>query len=280
MEIISDIQEMKKVVQALKKEGRKIALVPTMGYLHEGHLTLMREGRKLADVLVISIFVNPTQFGPQEDFQRYPRDIERDQKLAEQVGVDIIFYSSAESMYPSGYRTYVEVAEWGKLLCGASRPIHFRGVCTVVLKLFNIIQPDVAIFGWKDAQQFLILRRMVKDLNLDVQMVGVETVREPDGLAMSSRNEYLSPAERRQATALYQSLCRAKELVEQGEKDCQKIIAEMKKIIETQPSAKIDYISIVSLDELKPLSEIQPDNTLIAMAVFVGSARLIDNIRL
>lgn len=280
MKIISDIQEMKKISQGFKREGKKIAFVPTMGYLHEGHLALMREGRKLADVLVISIFVNPTQFGPHEDFERYPRDIERDQRLAEEVGVDIIFYPSAEAMYPPGYRTYVEVTEWSSVLCGASRPTHFRGVCTVVLKLFNIVQPDVAIFGWKDAQQFLILRRMVEDLNLDIQMVGVETVREPDGLAMSSRNEYLNPSERKQATALYKSLCRAKEMVEQGERNCQKIIDEMKKIIETQPSAKIDYISVVSLDGLKPLSEIQLGNTLIALAVFVGPARLIDNIRL
>lgn len=280
MKIVRDIKQIKEIVRELKQERKRIVFVPTMGYLHEGHLNLMREGKKRGDVLIISIFVNPLQFAPNEDLEKYPRDIERDEQLADKVGVDIIFYPTAEMMYPPGYRTYVTVEEWSERLCGASRPGHFRGVTTVVLKLFNIIQPDVAIFGWKDAQQFLILRQMVKDLNLDIEMVALETTREEDGLAMSSRNTYLTPEQRKQATVLYKSLCRAKELALQGTKNPAIIIAEMRKIIEQAPESRIDYIAIVSLDTLEPLSEVQFGNTLIAVAVFIGTTRLIDNIRL
>ncbi len=280
MKIVHDIAEMKRLVKGYKSAGETLVLVPTMGYLHDGHLRLMKEGKALGKRLVISIFVNPTQFGPGEDFERYPRNIERDERLAEKVGVDAIFYPTEEAMYPPGYRTYVEVVDWDKMLCGRSRPSHFRGVCTVVLKLFNIIQPDVAVFGWKDAQQFIILRRMVKDFNLDITMVGVETVREPDGLAMSSRNQYLSKEQRTAATILHQALTRAQTMVKEGEKDVAILVETMKRMIEEKPETRIDYIEAVSIDELEPLEKVQTGNTLIALAVFVGPARLIDNIRL
>lgn len=271
---------MKKAARIIRTHGKTIALVPTMGYLHEGHLSLMQAARSAADVVIISIFVNPTQFGPNEDFERYPRDFQRDQSLALNAGVDIIFYPDTMMMYPSGYQTFVEVQNWSTVMCGASRPGHFRGVCTIVLKLFSIIQPDIAFFGWKDAQQYLILRKMSEDLNLDVKVVAAPIVRESDGLAMSSRNVYLSPSQRKQALVLFKSLEHSRKLIEDGEDDSATILDQMKKMIETAPEARIDYISIVSLNELKPLQKIDFGNTLIALAVFFGKTRLIDNIRI
>jgi len=214
------------------ESGKSIGFVPTMGYLHKGHLSLVEAARKENDVVVVSIFVNPTQFGPNEDYNRYPRDLERDLRLLEPIGVDYVFNPSVEEMYPAMYSTYVEEVELSKYLCGASRPGHFRGVCTVVTKLFNIVKPTKAYFGQKDAQQFRVLRRMVRDLNMDVEMIEMPIVREEDGLAMSSRNVYLSPEERKEATRLYKSLLKAKELIESGERDVQKIKSEMLKILD------------------------------------------------
>jgi len=216
MEVIKSPSEMQQRASAWRREGKVIAFVPTMGYFHEGHLSLMREGRERGDVLVVSIFVNPTQFGPGEDFDRYPRDMERDLRMAEEVGVDVIFAPTVEEMYPEGYQTYVEVEKVTKYLCGLSRPGHFRGVTTVVTKLFNIVKPHVALFGQKDYQQLITIERMVKDLNMDVEIVGMPTVREEDGLAASSRNVYLSPEERKAALSLYRSLRRAEELFSEG----------------------------------------------------------------
>lgn len=280
MEIITTVEAMKTQSREWRLKGRTIVLVPTMGYFHEGHLSLMREGRQQGDILVVSLFVNPTQFGPSEDLDKYPRDFARDRKLAEQIGVDVIFCPDNREMYPSGYRTYVEVSELGRILCGKSRPIHFRGVTTVVCKLFSIVQPHVAIFGWKDAQQFIIIRQMVKDLNLDVQLIGMPIVREPDGLAMSSRNAYLNPKERREATLLHLALQKAESLVRDRISETAQLQREMETIVNSAPSARIDYISIVSLHDLRQLDRVEPGNTLIAVAVFVGTTRLIDNIRL
>lgn len=209
-----------------------------MGYFHEAHLSLMRLGKKLCDKLVVSVFVNPIQFGPSEDFERYPRDLERDRKLAEKVGVDVLFAPSVDDMYPEGFQTYVEVKELSKPMCGASRPGHFRGVTTVVLKLFNIVKPHVAIFGLKDYQQYLIVKRMVKDLNLGIEIIGHPIVREPDGLAMSSRNVYLSPEERKSALCLYKSILKAKELVSQGIRSVSELKEEIVKLISSHPYTK------------------------------------------
>ncbi|GAB4320337.1 MAG: pantoate--beta-alanine ligase [Candidatus Sumerlaeia bacterium] len=263
-----------------ERAGRRVAFVPTMGYLHEGHLSLVREARRRGDLTVVSIFVNPTQFGPNEDFSRYPRDFERDRHLCEAEGVDVIFAPSAEAMYPPGSCTRVFVEGMQDRLCGRSRPGHFMGVCTVVLKLFEIVRPAVAVFGWKDAQQFLILRRMVQDLNLPVEMIGVETVREPDGLACSSRNVYLSPEERRGATILFRSLQQARAMIEDEHRtDAASIRKEMTALITQTPGARLDYVEIVSMDTLEPLEQVRTGGTLIALAVYFGRTRLIDNIR-
>ncbi|HBF69599.1 MAG TPA: pantoate--beta-alanine ligase, partial [Thermotoga sp.] len=223
MKIIETIEEMKKFSEEMREKKKTIGFVPTMGYLHEGHLSLVRRARDENDVVVVSIFVNPTQFGPNEDYERYPRDFERDRKLLEKENVDCIFHPSVEEMYPPDFSTYVEETKLSKNLCGRSRPGHFRGVCTVVTKLFNIVKPHRAYFGQKDAQQFRVLRRMVRDLNMDVEMIECPIVREPDGLAMSSRNVYLSPEERQQALSLYQSLKIAENLYLNGERDAEKI---------------------------------------------------------
>jgi len=273
---ISQLSEMKSWSQEMKRQGQKLALVPTMGYFHEGHLALMRRAKELADKVVVSIFVNPIQFGPQEDFARYPRDLERDTKLATEVGVDVLFLPEAEAMYPPGFQTYVEVEKLSQPLCGAKRPGHFRGVATVVLKLFNIVQPHLAIFGLKDYQQFLVIRQMSRDLNLDVEIVGHPTVREEDGLAMSSRNAYLSPEERKVAPCLYKSLLLAQELVSSGERDPQVIVEKLKSFILSHPYTKVDYIEIRDPETLAPVKKITSP-VLVALAVFVGKARLIDN---
>ncbi len=276
MRRIVSIKEMQELANSWKREGKKIGFVPTMGFLHEGHLSLVRKAKELSDKLVVSIFVNPIQFGPSEDFNKYPRDIERDCMLLEKEGVDVVFIPDAKEMYPEGFQTYVEVTELTKGLCGAFRPGHFRGVTTVVLKLFNIVKPDIAIFGEKDYQQLQVIKRMVKDLNLDVEVVGAPTVREPDGLAMSSRNTYLSEKERESALSLYRALSLAQELVEKGVLSVQKLKKELKDFIESYPYTKVQYIEFVDPENLKPVEEIKAP-TLCALAVFVGNARLIDN---
>jgi pantoate--beta-alanine ligase len=275
MRLVHTIAEMKKIVNDILKSGKSIGFVPTMGYLHKGHLSLVEAARKENDVVVVSIFVNPTQFGPNEDYNRYPRDLERDLRLLEPIGVDYVFNPSVEEMYPAMYSTYVEEVELSKYLCGASRPGHFRGVCTVVTKLFNIVKPTKAYFGQKDAQQFRVLKRMVRDLNMDVEMIEMPIVREEDGLAMSSRNVYLNPEERKEATRLYKSLLKAKELIESGERDVQKIKSEMLKILD-HPLLKVDYVEVVDEETLRPVEKIER-KVIVALAVFVGKARLIDN---
>jgi len=276
MRLVHTVSEMKKLSNEDLKSGKKIGFVPTMGYLHKGHLSLVEAARKENDIVVVSIFVNPTQFGPNEDYSRYPRDLERDLRLLEPFGVDYVFVPSVEEMYPPFYSVYVEETELSKYLCGASRPGHFRGVCTVVAKLFNIVKPTRAYFGQKDAQQFRVLRRMVENLNMDVEMIEMPIVREEDGLAMSSRNVYLNEDERKEATRLYKSLLRAKELIDSGERDVQKIKQEMFRVLE-HPLLRIDYVEIVDEKTLRPVDKIE-SKIIIALAVFVGKARLIDNI--
>lgn len=280
MEIIRRVREMQKKSEELRKMGKIIGFVPTMGALHEGHLTLIRETRKRCDVLVISIFVNPIQFGPKEDYREYPRVFESDRKMCENEGVDIIFYPDEREMYPENFSTYVEVEKLTESLCGRFRPGHFRGVTTVVTKLFNIVKPHIAAFGWKDAQQLIVIKRMVEDLNLDIEILPVETVRERDGLAMSSRNIYLNPQERNEAPLLYKSLLLAKKIIEEGERDSEKVIKEMEKFIkENSKLIKIQYIEIVDLNTLSALKEIKGE-VLIGIACFLGKTRLIDNIRI
>ncbi len=276
MEIFSRIDDLKKKLKEERRKKKSIGFVPTMGYLHEGHLSLVRQSVKDNDLTVVSIFVNPTQFGPGEDFERYPRDIERDKRLLEKEKVDYLFFPTNEEMYPTGFKTFVEVSELGKKLCGKSRPGHFRGVTTVVLKLFNIVQPDKAYFGQKDAQQAIIIKRMVKDLNADVEIVVMPIVREDDGLAMSSRNVYLNEEERKNATVLYKSLKEAERMIKEGERDAEKVINRMREIVMSYPKAVIDYIEIVDTEELNPVNPIK-GKVLIALAVYIGKARLIDN---
>jgi len=261
----------------LRRDGKIIGFVPTMGYLHEGHLSLLRIARQKSDVTVMSIFVNPTQFGPNEDFDRYPRDFARDEKLAEANGCDIVFYPSIEEMYPQPYLTYVNVEKITTGLCGASRPGFFRGVTTVVTKLFNIVKPHLAVFGQKDAQQAIVVRQMVRDLNFDLEIVIAPIVREPDGLAMSSRNTYLSESERKEAVVLYKALMHAKKLIEAGERDAEFLKREMSKIINSAPSARIDYVAIVDAYQLRELLKLEGE-VLIALAVWIGNTRLIDNL--
>jgi len=276
MKIVNKVRQMQVLSDKFKKEGKKIAFVPTMGYFHKGHLSLMERGRKLADILVISIFVNPIQFGPGEDFREYPRDLERDLSLAEGVGVDVVFIPEAEEMYPPDYQTYLEVTGLTQHLCGLSRPGHFRGVTTVVAKLFNIVKPDIALFGLKDYQQYIVIKRMVRDLNYDIEVVGCPIIREEDGLAMSSRNTYLTPEQRKSALCLYQGIKLAERLVREGQRDAKIIIKEVIDYIESKPYTQIDYVKIChpeTLDDLEYLN----DKALLALAVRVGKARLIDN---
>jgi pantoate--beta-alanine ligase len=274
--VISDITETKTVVAETRAARKTIGLVPTMGALHEGHLSLIRASASECDFTIVSVFVNPTQFGPGEDFEHYPRNLESDAKLAAEAGVDLIFAPPPGAMYPRGYATYVEVERLTEVLCGASRPKHFRGVTTVVTKLFNICKPDVAYFGQKDAQQVAVIKRMTRDLDMDVEIQFLPIVREPDGLAMSSRNKYLSEDERKQATCLYRALKKAKELFASGVVDSGEIINEMTIVVEAEPGAIIDYISIVDADELGPVKQVTGP-ALVALAVFFGETRLIDN---
>ena len=276
MRSVVGIQEMREWSEEQRLHKKRITLVPTMGFLHEGHLELVRKGRKSGDLLVVSLFVNPTQFGPKEDFNTYPRDFERDKKLLAGEQVDILFHPSESEMYPKGYQTNVEVDQLSRHLCGASRPGHFRGVCTVVVKLFNIVRPHVAVFGLKDYQQFLIVRRMVEDLNLDVEVVGIPTVREGDGLAMSSRNHYLSETERAAALCLRRALGRAEDLVRQGERNGKGILREVTAEIAREPLAQLEYVQLCDLENLQDLETIQ-DTALLALAVRIGAARLIDH---
>ncbi len=256
--------------------GQSIGLVPTMGYLHEGHLELVRQAKKRCDKVIVSIFVNPTQFGPGEDLERYPRDLDRDAMLSEGVGADVIFNPPVAEMYPAGYCTYVDVERITEKLCGNARPGHFRGVATVVTKLFNIVRPDVAFFGQKDAQQALVINRMVTDMDMDLEVVTVPTVREPDGLAMSSRNVYLEPAQRQAALALSRSLRRAEKVFQAGERDAARIRQLVIEIIKKEALLEIDYVEIYSHPELEPIDIIEGP-ALLALAVKTGRARLIDN---
>jgi len=283
MQIITSTKEIRLRCDKLRAEGKTIGLVPTMGYLHEGHLSLVRQSCADNDVTVVSIFVNPTQFGPDEDYEEYPRDPERDHRLLEEVGVELVFEPTPEEMYAPNASTVVEVkGNLTRVLCGASRPTHFRGVTTVVAKLFNLVKPHRAYFGQKDAQQLIVIKRMVRDLNFDIEIVPMPIVREKDGLAMSSRNRYLSSEEREVALVLYRSLSLARKLIDEGERDADSVISQMKGLIEAVrsprrgPLAKIDYVEIVDAHNLEKLTKIK-GNVLIALAVFIGNTRLIDN---
>ncbi len=277
MEVVRTISDVRQRVSAARREGKRVGFVPTMGYLHEGHLSLVDLCRERAEYCVVSIFVNPTQFGPGEDYERYPRDPERDRRLLEERGVDLVFAPEVGEMYPEEPLVRFRIEKLADHLCGPRRTGHFPGVLLVVAKLFHIVQPDVAVFGQKDFQQLLIIRRMVRDLNFPVEIVAGPTVREPDGLAMSSRNAYLSPEERARATVLYRSLQRAKALIEGGERSARSVIGAMRAMIEGTPGVHIDYIEIVDLEELRPVERLE-GRVAIALAVYVGPARLIDNL--
>ncbi|MFN3282706.1 MAG: pantoate--beta-alanine ligase [Pseudothermotoga sp.] len=276
MQVIKTVSHMKKLADDLRKQ-KTIGFVPTMGYLHQGHLSLVRRSRAENDVTVVSIFVNPTQFGPNEDYKSYPRDLNRDLSMLEKEQVDFVFAPEVEEMYPKGYSTYVNEESLSRYLCGKSRPGHFRGVCTVVTKLFNIVKPHRAYFGQKDAQQFRVIRRMVRDLNMDVEVIECPIVREPDGLAMSSRNVYLSTQEREQALALNRALKLAESLHKSGEKNASRIIEKMTDYLSTFDKLKIDYIEIVDEESLEPVTRID-NKVIVALAVWIGKARLIDNV--
>ncbi|HCZ05773.1 MAG: pantoate--beta-alanine ligase [Thermotogota bacterium] len=278
MKVIEKIDEMRSIANRLKMEGKTIGFVPTMGYLHEGHLSLVRRARKENDIVVVSIFVNPKQFGPNEDYDRYPRDLDRDLRLLEREEVDYVFTPTVGEMYPVNYSTTVMVHGLTNVLCGRSRPTHFQGVTTVVTKLFNIVKPTKAYFGQKDAQQFRVIKKMVEDLNMDLEVVECPIVREPDGLAMSSRNVYLSEEERKQALALYKSLKLARQLYEEGERSADRIKEKMKELIGRYPLVRIDYVEIVSEDFLQPVHTLDDGKEyIVAVAAYVGKARLIDN---
>ena len=270
---------MQQRAEQIRRPGKTIAFVPTMGYLHEGHLSLMKHGRKVADCLVASIFVNPAQFGPNEDLSVYPRNPERDMSLAENAGVDILFLPTAQDLYPEGFETYIIQENLPDHLCGLSRPGHFRGVMTIVAKLFNIVKPQVAIFGEKDFQQLAVIRKMTKDLNFDIRIMGLPTVRESDGLAMSSRNKFLSQDDRQSALVLYDCLTKARERVSRGETDAGKIITACETAINSKNDTAVDYIRICDPETLNDLETIDKP-AVMAMAVKVGGTRLIDNILL
>lgn len=277
MIIARTIKEVRNYIDEWKIRGKIIGLVPTMGYLHEGHASLVDRARAECGRVVVSDFVNPTQFAPNEDLEAYPRDFERDCKLLEEHGCDIVFYPSVEEMYAPNAATYVEILdEMPKRLCGKTRPIHFRGVCTVVSKLFNIVQPDKAFFGQKDAQQLAVIRRMVRDLSYGIEIVGCPIVRESDGLAKSSRNTYLNAEERRAALVLSKAVFRGEELVKSGVTESERVLGEMRAVISAEPLAKIDYVSAVDGETMLDVSEIT-DGVLVAVAVYIGKTRLIDN---
>ncbi len=277
MKIIRKIKEMQSHSEHLRLEGKKIGFVPTMGYLHRGHLSLVNAVRPLCDVVVMSIFVNPIQFAPDEDFNSYPRDFKRDKKLAEQSGVDVIFYPSDDEIYKENHLTTVKVKKVTEIMCGESRPTHFEGVTTVVIKLLNIVKPHIAVFGQKDAQQAVVIKKMIEDLNFDIKIIISPLIREKDGLAVSSRNSYLSSDERKDAVVLYKSLMFAKKEIKNGEKSARIIVDKMKGLILKKKSVKLEYIYITdpnTLDKVDPIDR----KVLIAIAAYVGKTRLIDNI--
>lgn len=275
MKIVGTVKEVREQVKEWKKQGLSVGLVPTMGYLHEGHQSLMEAARKDNDKVVVSIFVNPMQFGPTEDLAQYPRDLDHDAVLCEKVGVDLIFHPEPEEMYADDFCSFVDMTGLTEGLCGKTRPIHFRGVCTVVNKLFNIVTPDRAYFGQKDGQQLAVIRRMVRDLNMDIQVVGCPIIREEDGLAKSSRNTYLSPEERKAALILSKTVKLGKELAKTN-KNAAEVVAQMKKNIETEPLAKIDYVEAVDAVSMEPVETLDGE-CMLAMAVYIGKTRLIDN---
>lgn len=277
MEIIRNIKEMQCFSDKNRADGKKISFVPTMGNLHEGHISLVRLAKRLGDIVVVSIFVNPTQFGPNEDYRSYPRTFEEDKNKLANENVDVIFYPEANEMYKNP-KTFVYVEDYSNILCGKSRPTHFRGVTTVVAKLFNIVKPDIAVFGEKDAQQAFIIKKMVKDLNFDIKIETGKIIRESNGLALSSRNGYLTEGEHNRASYIYKSLLKAKETIENGERDGNKIKEAIRKILNENNVGKIDYIEIVDDDTFTPINKIQ-GNIRILIAIYVGKARLIDNMR-
>jgi pantoate--beta-alanine ligase len=276
--VVTAILEMQEISDRIRREGKRIAVVPTMGYLHRGHTSLIERARALADTVVTTIFVNPTQFAPNEDFEQYPRDLARDQTLAREAGTDIIFAPDTREMYPTGFSTYVEVERVSKILEGKFRPAHFRGVTTVVTKLFHIVRPHVALFGQKDAQQAFIIQKMAKDLNIDTSIIVAPIVREPDGLALSSRNIYLSETERRNALVLFEALQYAAKRVRRGERECSKLRSEMEAIIRKGDPRRIDYIAFVRPATFEEIDNIEPPEVLITLAARFWSTRLIDNI--
>lgn len=279
MQLVTSIKKMQKLSLSLKRKGRKISFVPTMGALHKGHLSLVEKAKRLGDFVVTSIFVNPAQFGPKEDYKKYPRDLRKDKELLQQAGCDLIFAPRVEDIYPEGYLVYINEDDLSDKLEGASRPGHFKGVCTVVAKLFNIVQPDFAIFGQKDAQQALIIKKMTEDLNFPVKIIVCPTVREKDELACSSRNSYLNTEERSQAKVLYQSLKLGQKMIKAGEKNPLKIIKKMTELIEKMPLAKIDYITLTDARRLEPIRKIKGE-LLLSLAVKFGKTRLIDNLEI
>ena len=276
MKIVSTIKEVRECVSAWSREGQSVGLVPTMGYLHEGHMSLIDAARE-NDKVVVSIFVNPMQFGPNEDLESYPRDLNRDADMCKEHGVDLIFHPTPEEMYGDNFYSFVDMDVLTQELCGLTRPVHFRGVCTVVTKLFNIVAPDRAYFGQKDAQQLAIIRRMVKDLNMPIEIIGCPIIREEDGLAKSSRNTYLSTEERKAALVLSRSIFLAREMIEKGERSAKLILEAMTKEIEKEPLAKIDYVKAVDLATIQQTDYIKGE-VLIAIAVYIGKTRLIDNV--
>lgn len=277
MKVYRNVRSLAKKISEIKRRNKTIGLVPTMGFLHEGHISLIRKARKDTDCVVVSVFVNPAQFRPKEDFKKYPRNLKRDLDICKKEGADIIFIPEDKDMYPKGYATYVNVEDITDILCGVSRPGHFRGVTTVVTKLFNITIPDIAYFGQKDAQQAIVIKKMVEDLNMRVKVKVMPIVREKNGLAMSSRNIYLSQRERIHAQSIYKALMLAKELFHDGEKDSGIIINKMKRVISKQTDTKIDYIKVVDIKNLEDVKKISGES-LVAIAAWVGKTRLIDNI--
>lgn len=276
MNVVKTVAEVRAQVKEWKRAGLSVGLVPTMGFLHEGHASLMKKAVEQNDKVVVSDFVNPTQFGPTEDLEAYPRDMQRDSALCEKMGVDLIFHPEVSEMYANGSCTFVDMNGLTNQLCGKSRPIHFSGVCTVVSKLFNIVNPDRAYFGQKDAQQLAVIKRMVRDLNFDIEIVGCPIVREADGLAKSSRNTYLNAEERKAALVLSRAVVLGRQIAESGEMDAGKLVAAMKELIEAEPLAKIDYVEAVNGITMEPVETLQAP-VLVAMAVYVGKTRLIDN---
>ena len=276
MKVVHTIKEVKEAVNTWKKNDETVGFVPTMGYLHEGHGSLIERARKDNDKVVVSIFVNPMQFGPSEDLEAYPRDLEKDSAFCEKLGADLIFNPEPEEMYTDSFSSYVDMSVLTEELCGLSRPVHFRGVCTVLTKLFNIVNPDRAYFGQKDAQQLAIVKHMVEDLNFNLEIIGCPIIREADGLAKSSRNTYLSKEEREAALVLSQTIKLGQKMVEDGEKDGEKLVEAMKTNIEKEPLAKIDYVKIVDGLTMQQIKEVKTP-ALVAMAVYIGKTRLIDN---